>query len=518
MWKIVTNKLRIVKLICLVAFIGFLAGCTGAATKQTDPFLEKWKKTAASSKGHTPAPDPQTRDVFQGNKVFRADKASHIDEKTLPTKRLTLRRQNVELVTLLRDLARTAGLNILINQNVKGKTSIHIVDKPWDQIFEGLLRNHGMAYEWEGDILRIISLQDIQLERDVAEANQRVLAQSRKQEMVEPVLISVVQINYPNPENLKGSLEKLLSRNKSGHKRGSVVVDDHTNSLIIQAIKADMERIIAVIDALDKPTPQVLIEVVIVEATQETAMELGVQWGGLSRGMASGKNMWVTGSNSGTFNGLTPGPAGGYRLSDGIVDPTAGYALNWPAGTLSGLDPFSMGLIYERAGEAILSLQLSALQDEGKLNILSNPSITTMNNAEANIESGLVIAYATVSADGTQVQWRDVLLSLKVRPTVINANTVKLRIKTRNDDLSELIVNGFSAIDTKEADTTVVLYSGETTMIGGLSTKRINDTDTGIPGVKNIPLLGYLFKTKGESSEMEDILIFITPHILEKKQ
>jgi type IV pilus assembly protein PilQ len=506
------KKLPIV-LVCghaLFFSLCLLWGCAQTQEKKEDPFLDKWKEMAESSRGHSPSQEMQTMEVPEREKVISAEQLTEVvEERELPTETLTLRMYDVDLPVLLRALARAAGQNILINQNVKGKASINIVEAPWDQVFTGILHTHGLTYRWEGEILRIVSLKDIQLNLQLAEADQKAMAQSREMELVEPLVTRIVRINYPKLENIKETLEDFLKRDREKGHPGSITMDTHTNSLIVSATRDDMDRILAIIEQLDKPTPQILIEAVIVEATRRTARELGIQWGGLTRGIASGKNLYVSGAGNGVFND--------FQFSDGAVDPTGSWALNLPADILSGSNPFSMGLIYETVGENLLAMQLSALQDEGKINILSTPSITTINNEEASIESGREVPYETASSNGTNVQFKKALLSLKVIPTVINERTLRLDITTTNNEV-ETNAGTNPPITTREAKTVVFLYDGETTVIGGLSQQTTNKTNTGVPGLKDVPGLGYLFKTTGDSVEMEDLLIFITPHILKEKQ
>ena len=407
---------------------------------------------------------------------------------------------NVDVTTLLRALARSANQNIVISEKVKGKTSIFLREAPWDQAFKTILRTNGLTYAWEGDIIRILTAQDMELDL-TRETHKKGLR------LVGPLLTRIIPIQYADAKNLQANFEKLLTKNKAEKPLGAVMVDEHSNALVIKAIPIDIEKMVALVHKLDKPTPQILIEARIVEATSETARELGVQWGGLMHD----NNYWV-------YPGANASGVLGNSLSGGSIDPTSGFAASFPA-ALTGGAGLTLGFAAENIGRNILTAQLSALQRDGKLNILSSPSITTIDNKPALIESGDEVPYQTTDAEGNPtVTYKKADLSLQVTPHVIEGETLKLKIVTSKDELDfSRTVAGNPTIITKKAETNVILFDGQTTVIGGLNKETTNDSESGIPGLKDIPLLGYLFKGDSNSNKMEDILIFITPHILKKR-
>jgi type IV pilus assembly protein PilQ len=183
---------------------------------------------------------------------------------------------------------------------------------------------------------------------------------------------------------------------------------------------------------------------------------------------------------------------------------------------LSGFEPFALGLVYQNIGDALLSAQLTALQDQGKLNILSSPSITTLDNQTAFIESGEDIPFQTVEDGEVNVQFKKAVLSLKVIPHVIDDKTLKMYINVHKDeaDFSRTVL-GNPTILTKNAETNVIQFNGQTIVIGGLNKETTTRSDTGVPYLQDVPGLGYLFKRKGSEDRLEDLLIFITPHILQ---
>ncbi len=498
----------------VLSVIFLLSLFSGCAHKQdegeADQFFKQWKTTAEKSKGYSP--QTRKRSLEMPPRVLsvkEAEKQKTEKDKPLPTKKITMRMHETDVTVLLRALTRAVGLNLIVNENVKGTVSIDFKEASWDQAFLSILNSQGLSYTWDGDIIRIVTQDDINRDLERVTAEQKIKAQKKDVELVEPLITKVVEVEFSDAKKLKESLVMFLSEKEAGQPIGSVMVDEHTNSLIIQAIYSDLERILPLILELDKPTPQVLIEAHIVEAAKGVSMELGVQWGGLYN---SG-DLWITpGANS---SGVLDN-----SLSAGGIDPTSGNVFNSGSPTTglagaSGATGLTLGFALEDIGGSILAAQLSALQAEGKLNILSSPSITTLDNQEATIESGSEVPYQTVVDDEVNVEYKDAVLSLVVTPHVIGDNILKLNIKTKKDELDFTnAVRGQPAINTKRASTNVLLYDGQTTVIGGLSKENSEKQDTGVPWLKDIPILGYLFKGEGNKDTLEELLIFITPHIL----
>jgi type IV pilus assembly protein PilQ len=467
-----------------------------------DPFFEQWRVKAEESKGHSAVkPPPADEGPFEITTPETAEKVETVFEKPLPTRKISLKMNSIDVAVLLRALAKAAEQNIILNEKVAGKININIHQAPWDQVFLGILRTHGLSYAWEGDIIRIMTAED--LEADILSK-----ARSRELKLAQPPLTQIVPIKFMEAQKLKSNLEKFVTVDKTGKQTGSILVDEHSNALIIQAIKSDMDNILAVIERLDRPTPQVLIEAYIVEANKDVARELGIQWGGVYAGKSGDKRAIVTGQQTGTE--AIP--------LDQTIDVTSGSVVNLPALPLGGFDPTTLGLIYTRVGEYLLSAQLSALQDQGKLHILSSPSITTLDNQNAYIESGQDVPYQSVEDGEVKVEYKKAVLRLDVTPHVIDSDTLKMVIKVNKDepDFSRTVL-GNPTIITKKAETNVLQNNGQTIVIGGLSRESSSRSDTGTPLLEDIPGLGYLFKRKSSSDQMEELLIFITPHILQPR-
>jgi type IV pilus assembly protein PilQ len=494
-------------LVLVMSCLLFVGGCSIQKPKKSEnPWYEKWKAMAETSKGFTPTRPKVDKDAEKRKKLGYAGRQALVQKsgKALPTRKITVKLREMEVSMVLRAVARAVDQNILINEAVQGTVTVDVKNVPWNQVFLGILRTHGLSYAWEGDIIRVMTAEDMEreIQRDI-----RTL---------------IVPIEYADAKRMQENIQKIMTSESTtitpqGQKQtqtafsGSVLVDEHNNALILQATREDIQRLVPIIEALDRPTPQILIEAHIVEATKTAARELGVQWGGLYK---SG-NQWIY-----------PGVAGSSNLTGNPLsapgEPTTGWAANFPLSTAvdAAAGPiFSLGYMVGLTGESILSAQLLALQNDGKVNILSSPSITTLDNQSAIVESGAEVPFQTVDENGNIViEFKKATLSLEVTPHVIEGDILKLKIQTKKDELDfTQPVLGNPTILTKNAETNVILADGETTVIGGLNKTTDNDADFGVPGLKDIPILGWLFKTDRTSEKKEEVLIFITPYILKQR-
>ena len=507
------------------------AGCSGSAALKKDPFFDKWQTMEQTSRGHSPVGRPRTSDVKDalakiGTAEATAKPVAAI--RRLPQNEISLKMRQADVKAVLRSLALAAGLNILIKNEVKGEISVDFRAVPWDQAFTSILRNQGLTYEpkpWDGGIIRVMSLedQDRDLKRKTLEMNTKW--------MEDPLPPVVIPIEYGDPKKIMDNLKDMLTKDKDGKPKGAIRVDEHSNSLIISAIRQDLDEMLPIIEKIDKPTHQILIKANIVEATKETARSLGVQWGGMYGQRAGRDFLYVTpgGTTAGTATGTTGTTGvGPYSPFAGAYTPTAegdrgiagqGYGVNLPAAAIGSVVPGSLGLIFGTIGGNVLEMQLTALQQDNKINILSSPSITTLDNQTAYTENGERVPYVSTATSTTgvtqDVKFEDAVLRLEIKPHVIGENNLKMDIlvkKNEVDDTRNVLGNPY--IIKKETKTTLIVQDGETVVISGLTKQRIGNTESGVPWLKSIPGLGWLFKTLGTGESMEEVLIFITPTIL----
>jgi len=507
---------------CLATAIIFgliITGCAGDKTVKKDPIFDKWSTMGETATGHSPAPRDRgaaitqqlTRGTGEAGKVLAEEPV-----RELPTQTVNLKLRQADVRTILRALARIVEMNILMNSEIKGEMTIDFRDVPWNQAFTGILRTQGLTYVWEGDLIRVMTPQDakLDLERKTQELGVR---------WIEPLLTVVVPIDYAKPKDLKENLESFLTRNKEDKPRGSVRVDEHSNSLIISAIRDDLVKMIPIIEAIDKPTPQIQIRANIVETSKDTARDLGIQWGGMNQGRVGKHDLWVTpgGAGNSTSSTTTNPTAGGYTPlygSRGISGQ--GFGVNFPA-VMSGAGAGSLGIMFGTLGGDILEMQLNALQKDGKLNILSSPSITTLDNQMAFTENGEKVPYSTldtsVNPPTRTVKFEDVVLRLEITPHVIDGKNLLMKIIVKKDEVdTSRSVEGNPFIIKKQTVTSLIAQDGETIVISGLTKQKTFGKDTGIPWLKEIPALGWLFKGESKSENMEEVLIFITPRILQQ--
>lgn len=510
-------------LLCLFAVVIMFFGCAQApkpVAKKPD-FFDKWEMKAAESEGHSPPVRPKAVDVPERVKHGQREPAISKPEKQLPTQRVSLRMHNADVVVVLRALARSVGQNILINDKVKGSVNIDIDAIPWDQAFQGILRLQGLTYAWDGDLLRVMTAEDMENELKIAAIRDKQKALTLESKQVEPLMLKVVPVNYSNAAKLQEQLKDYLTKDDKGQARGTIAVDEHTNSLVINAIRDDIAKLVPLIEELDKPTPQILIQCNIVEATKETAFKLGVQWGGYyDAGLATVTPGGTSGNTVGQnppYTPLTGDTSLGLPNTTGVGGQ--GFGVNFPVDVMTQ-GGSALGLLFGKIGGNLLEIQLSALQKEGKVNILSSPSITTLDNQMAYTENGAKIPYVSTSGlTGTEVKFEDAVLRLEITPHVISDDVLKMKIMVKKDEVDDSRkVLGNPYIIKKQTQTTLICRDGETIVISGLTKVQDQDTDKGVPGLKETPLLSWLFKSVDDGSKMEDVLIFITPHILKQWQ
>jgi type IV pilus assembly protein PilQ len=408
--------------------------------------------------------------------------------------KISLDFQDADIKDLLRLIAEVSGVNIIAGGDVQGTVTTRMVDVPWDQALEVILKINGLDQEREGNIIRVAPL-----ERFTKEREERLKAQTTEQQ-TEPLVTRVVPINYTAAGTLKANLEKLLSD------RGSLFVDDRTNNMIVTDRQSNITDMLGLIETLDRPTPQVMIEARIVESSRNFLRELGVQIGLLysqTTDQAFPSRIAVRGART------PPNEAPG-----AIAPPPANFLVDLPAAIASGAGG-GIGLTLASVGGSLLDIQLSALEASGRGKVISSPRIATLDNTEAVIQSGQRIPYATISQEGTRTEFVDASLSLKVTPHVTPNDFISLEVTaTRNAANFSQTSGGVPSIDTREATTKLLVKDGDTVVIGGLYTRTINDSKDGVPYLSKVPILGWLFQTTRTQDDTQELLIFITPRII----
>jgi len=416
-------------------------------------------------------------------------------------RRISLDLQDADLINVMRLFAEVANLNIILAPDVKGKVTVRMVNIPWDQAMDTILRMNGLGYALEDNILRIASVSALTKESD-----EESKAKEAKKK-AEDLITRMIPINYATAAGIEGTIKKSLSP------RGETVVDARTNTLIIKDIARNVDEVVSLIRVLDKPIAQIMIEARIVEASLTFSRQLGVQWGGNFNANAAHGN--PTGLSFPNSIGVTGGPSMGTTPSG-----NGNFLVNMPAAAGAGTGGGAIGFQFGSLSKALnLDLVLSALESTGEGKIISQPKISALDNKEAKIEQGVSIPFSTTSASGTQIQFIDAKLALTVTPHATPDNKIFLKITaTKNaPDTSILGASGQPSIRKNEATTEILLADGETAVIGGVLTTSKTESYTKVPFFGDLPFIGWLFKSKTTNETKGELLIFITPRLVKQE-
>ncbi|MFL5351124.1 type IV pilus secretin PilQ [Archangium sp.] len=417
-------------------------------------------------------------------------------------KKVSFEFKDIDIQNLLRVIAEISKKNIVVADDVTGKVTIRLRNVPWDQALDLVLRTKSLGKEEIGNIVRVAPLKTLEEEAK--------LRQERKKSLVaqEELLVNLVPVNYAVASDMAARVKDVLSE------RGNVTVDTRTNVLIVKDVRANIEKARALVRNLDTQTPQVLIESRIVEANTSFSRELGVQWGGrASASPATGNATGLIFPNSVVVGGGIEGGAAG------VSDTAPNFAVSLPAGVGLGSGG-ALGFSFGSAGGALaINLRLSAAETEGVVKTISAPKVTTLDNNTARISQGVSIPFSQVSASGANTTFVEARLSLEVTPHITQDGSILMTINAQNNqpDPANTGANGQPAIQRKEANTQVLVKDGDTTVIGGIYVRRGSTSTAAVPYLSKIPVLGLLFKNHRERDDRQELLIFITPRILNRQ-
>ncbi len=414
--------------------------------------------------------------------------------------------QGSDLRTTLRLLADTGGINLVLDPSLpeNGNVDVKLTQVPWDQVLDVVLRASQLTCVSEGTVLRVLTRTARTRELDEDARQRRATEQLPDLERLQ------LRLSYASAM----SIRELLRTGRIISERGTVDIDQRTNTLIVKDVPKNLEDIRELIRSLDAPEPQVEIEAQIIETDHDSARALGIQWG-LNGRMSQelGNTTGLGFPNSATLGGRT----GDTQGAAGTDPRASALERNATAVNLGATAPSSaLGLTIGAINGAFnIDVALSALQRKGRLKILSKPRVTTQNNKEAEVATGFQVPFQTVSNNTVVIQFRDAALKLTVLPQITAAGTVIMRINLTNDfpDFSRS-VNGNPSINTQRASTEVQVGDGLTTVIGGINQVKEQTRNDQTPGLGNVPLLGWLFRRNESSSETQELFIFITPRII----
>ncbi|MEA0736131.1 type IV pilus secretin PilQ family protein [Xanthomonas campestris pv. campestris] len=438
---------------------------------------------------------------------------------------VTFNFQDVPVRTVLQLIAEESNLNIVASDTVQGNVTLRLMNVPWDQALDIVLRAKGLDKRRDGGVVWVAPQPELaKFEQDKEDA--RIAIENR-----EDLITDYVQINYHNAAVIFKALTEAKGIGGGGgggqggqggagqqdngflSPRGRLVADERTNTLMISDIPKKVAQMRELISHIDRPVDQVLIESRIVIATDTFARDLGARFGVAGRQQYGGNTAVISGSTSNNVS----------ILNDGIHNVPAGLNFNLPAGTFTTNPAGSIA--YTLLGRNFsLDMELSAMQEEGRGEVVSNPRIVTANQREGVIKQGREIGYVTISGAGAggqaqaNVQFKEVLLELKVTPTITNDNRVFLNMNVKKDEVARFIVlQGYGTvpeINRREVNTAVLVGDGETVVIGGVYEFNDRESISKVPFLGDIPFLGNLFKKRGRSKEKAELLVFVTPKVL----
>ncbi len=451
-------------------------------------------------------------------------------KKPASTTKVSFDFMDADIRNVVRILAEVSSKNIVISDAVKGKITMKLEDVFWDEALELVVETGGLRKIEADNVIRVVTAKeyDDEIKRKLGERESFRKERLERQKMGEEFVTETVYLSYVNPEEMEKMLKGGEGAKAAGTARkgflsefGTITQVTWNNALIIRDTKENVSNMVKIIREHDKKPSQIQIDCKIVQATSTFAREIGIQWGtrynqtssqlGNKEVMLSGGTTYTSATEGGS--GTLTSPVGKYGFrSGGYIVP---YNVNLGAAVSQGSGGI-LGMFIGGADDSFLiDVQLSALENEGKGRILSNPKVVTSDNKKAVIQQGKSIPYKTYSQSGTQTQFAEAVLGLEVTPSVTKDGFIRLEILAKKDQADFVNTSeGVPTIDKKQATTILYVKDGETAVIGGIYEREEGDSENGLPGLRNIPLLGWLFKKQTALDNKTELLIFITPRIV----
>jgi type IV pilus assembly protein PilQ len=433
--------------------------------------------------------------------------------------KLSLNFQDIEVRAVLQLLADFAGFNLVTSDTVTGNVTLRLKNVPWDQAMDIILRTKGLSKRKTGNVVLVAPTEEI------AQREQLELESQAKIQELAPLRTEVIELNYANAVEIVELIEQTNEDNQGGGEesalspsllsgRGYAIGDERTNTLLIQDTAEKIAQIRKLVETLDVPIRQVLVESRIVIANSDFSKDLGVRFG-YSR---HEQDIHSSGTRDTTVSGNLDGVR---ELVNG--DPltqTNALNVNLPAAPTSGTAA-TIGLAIARLPFGhLLQLELSALQSEGRGEVISSPRVITANGQSALIEQGTELPFLEASTSGAAtVTFKKAVLSLKVKPQITPDNSVIMDLVVTQDTVGQLILllgSSIPSIDTREVSTRVLVENGETVVLGGVYTQTKSNTVQRVPFLGDLPYVGWLFKTRSQQNDKDELLIFVTPKILDE--
>lgn len=444
--------------------------------------------------------------------------------------KLSLNFQDIDVRSLLQVIADFTNFNIVTSDTVQGNLTLRLKDVPWDQALDIIMESKNLGMKRSGNVLQIAPKDELAAKEKAELEALKAIAD------LEPLRTQSFQLNYAKALNIRDQLTGTDTgsatdrTNRMLSPRGSVIAEVRTNQLFVTDVPSRLAQIEEMIAKLDVPVRQVLIEARIVEATDSFGKSLGVRLGGGDlRGIRGGDAGYGVGGSrtriafGGSYNAI--GATTGVLPADDLIrgyDTESGNGnysfLNMPASVLGTGLPSAPRLalsLFSPSANRFLDLEISALEADSKGRIVSSPRVITADQTKATISQGTQIPYQTYNQnEGSKVEFKDAMLKLDVTPQITPEGNIILDLAVNKDAVSNVLVNGEPAIDTKEVKTQVLVENGGTVVIGGIFTMEEQEAVNKVPLLGDIPVLGHLFKNRVRSNQKTEMLVFITPRML----
>ncbi|MGB1262844.1 MAG: type IV pilus secretin PilQ [Cognaticolwellia sp.] len=436
----------------------------------------------------------QFNDVFSLTVNTKAAQDAYLgEEETFNGKPISLNFQDISVRTVLQIIADYNGFNLVTSDTVAGNITLRLDGVPWDQALDIILKVKGLDKRMDGNILMVAPSDEL------AAREARDLQAMQQVEELAPLYSEYVQVNYAKAAEFASLIKN--EDNSILSDRGSVSVDERTNTLLIRDTASSIEDIKRMVSVLDIPVRQVIIESRMVTVKDNINEELGIRWGVTDTGSESSTSGTLAGANSAS-NGVVP------SITDRLN-------VNLPAATPAGSLAFQVARL---ADGTILDLELSAMERENKGEIIASPRITTANQKEAYIEQGVEIPYQEAASSGaTTTQFKKAVLSLTVTPHITPDDRIILDLVVTQDTVSDVSNGTAPAIDTQRIGTQVLVNNGETIVLGGIYQQQLISSVSKVPVLGDIPYFGWMFRNSSNFNEKKELLIFVTPRIVTEK-
>ena len=455
-----------------------------------------------------------TIEINPALKTAEAESSLFFEKKEYDGQRLTLNFQDIETRAVLQLLAETSGKNIVVSDTVQGNVTLRLRNVPWDQALDIVMTTKGLDMRQNGNVIIVAPATEIAARETADLEAQLAIAE------LEPIYSEFLQVNYAKASDLMSLITGGNGGNSMMSGRGTIGVDDRTNTLLVQDTAERLQDVRRMVSTLDVPIKQVLIESRIVVVGDNFSRDLGVRLGVSAFNESNTGLTTISGSGNGTDGMIS-------SYIDGQQDPSLPflqypaladrYNVNVPIAAAAGR--FSLAIL---ENDYLVDLELSALQAEGRGEIVSTPRVITANQSEATIKQGVEIPYQQAASSGaTTVQFKSAVLELVVTPQITPDNNIIMDLKVSKDSVGDVISTGglggtVPSIDTRSVETQVLVADGQTVVLGGIYETERRETIKKVPYLGDIPFVGALFRSKQVIDNKAELLIFVTPRILEE--